>query len=304
MPVGQENITRKTESRSVDIEIRSLQVGGDLHVFRRDVTTTIKRSGRKDEVENSSSEGFVDDKNLKQLSANVKFTTLPRNKVAVIPQDWREVYSTLGGGDGDIIWQMNSPKDSGLGDYRKIYEGLYEKFASGVLTTEDVFRVVEEPFPYRAWEDGRILVPALRANYMNGHYDEAHYDLNKAIAHLQQHPGIRPAKFERIYGRQPAELKLQSHPIPHYNAEPLKSYDLNFYWTPTQEEAVAIVEHASQLPRRIGGAAWQSVFDLDLLGLRAAGAALYHDYFGSREYDPAYEDDDDHDNDGSSFGIR
>jgi hypothetical protein len=306
--MNNENIRHHSESHAVDIEIRSRQIADDLHVYRRDETTTIKRSGRKDQVEKASSEGFVDDKNLKRLSANVKFTTLSRNKVVVIPQDWREAYSTGAGSEGDIIWRMGVPKGSGLGDYRKIHEGLYEKFASGLLGKEDVFRVVEELFPYRSWEDGRILVPSLRGSYMEGHFDDAHYDLDKAIAHLSQHPRVRPAKVERSYVRQPAEPKLQRHPIPYYAAERLRSYDLNFDWTPTQEEAVAIVEHVSQSRGKMRCSAWQATFDLDLLGLRAAGAALYQDYSGSREYDPAFsafdEDEEDHDNENGSFGFR
>lgn len=302
--MSKENITRHSESRSVDIEVRSLRLGEELHVYRRDVTTTIKRTGRKDEIETTSTEGFVNDLEIKKLNANREFTTLSRNKVVVIPQDWREVYSTVGGSEGDIIWQIRAPKERGLGDFRQIHAGLYDKFASGVLTKDDVFRVDDAPFPYRGWEDGRILVPALAGDYMNGHFDDAHYDLTKAIAHLKENPGVRPAVFERRYRQEDSEPKLEVHRIPYYNAEHLKSENLHFYWTPTQEEATAIVEQASQYSNGVSSKAWRAVFELDLLGLRAAGAALYHDYSGSREYDPAYEDDDEHDNGGSSLGFR
>jgi hypothetical protein len=133
------------------------------------------------------------------------------------------------------------------------------------------------------------LPVALRFNYLYGHYDNAHYDLEKAIKILENNPAIvlfnedgEIAKGNKVISR-----------IPHYNSDSVCNKALYFLWQPTKEDYQKLMEQCSTYgdgshPSTNIAAA---IFDMDLFGLRVGGAALFDKYYAHKEFEETADND-------------
>jgi hypothetical protein len=146
-------------------------------------------------------------------------------------------------------------------------------------------------------EDGGELARLQVGEYTSGQFDNAHYDLTKAATHLLTRPDIR-LYVDRRYGVgnvQLASTPAQAiHQIPGYNSERGRDQHLLFRWMPSQEDWDKVCGQRAKAPKTpktlFSSDIWQAVFELDILGLRACGAAHFTDYFESK---PTGGDDDD-----------
>jgi hypothetical protein len=282
-PKIREKVRIEEETRSIMVSVCSLEVAEGLHAFKKDVTTKIRHTGRKDETRRTSEQGLVDDQNLELLESNQKFEIAP---AIVIPEPWQVEYGRSAGhyGLSSSLWDVKPPGARGkLSNLRKY---IFDEAVAGNVRSEDVFRIVGHIFPLRSWADGKMLVPGLLAEYITAHMDDGCYDLEKLIKHLSSNPAVRPGPEERFSDpREAGDTALRIEEIPGYNSAPMRSRYVPFYWTPTEDQAWAILDRVEKSRTTDGLAIWEAVFDLDLLGLRAAGAAYYDDFYASRQDD-------------------
>lgn len=151
-------------------------------------------------------------------------------------------------------------KEWALGESRQPFTDLEDKNAKMVLArisfgSNMVFDVEGRPFPV-----------ADLLSYLNGHFDNWNYDLDKAFRHLEHHPHVKDLVRERI---------------PHYNATEKRTEHLHFRWCPDAETYRKAWEACTG--KYPSTKMIESLFKLDLLGLREAGAARSEDYYRSEE---------------------
>jgi len=121
---------------------------------------------------------------------------------------------------------------------------------------------------------GEPMPQPLHFDYMDGYLNNGAYDLEKALPVLRANPRVRPSDVPR---GQRDELSIL--PVPSYNRRTNQSQYLAVTFIPTMDELQRMVAHipASRLSRL---ERYRAVFELDILGLRAAGAAKYPTYEG------------------------
>lgn len=133
---------------------------------------------------------------------------------------------------------------------------------------------------------GNVLPVAIVCNYMtNMHTDNARYDLKKAVDILWDNPAIvffdGGRQADIIEDKDDAILRIE-----YYNLSPKSNRHLQFLWRPTASEYRGLwamqLSYGENYPSTSKG---RAMFDLDILGLRKGGAALYDDFYSSREYD-------------------
>lgn len=127
------------------------------------------------------------------------------------------------------------------------------------------------------------LPVAMHFDYMNGFMKDGAYNLEKALELLQADPRVRfAADLPKSKGGKETPF-IQN--VPSYNARNGSSQFLSFWFMPTAEDAKRLWEkQLSYKTKYPSTTARQAVFDLDVLGLRAGGAAKYKDFHESDEY--------------------
>lgn len=133
---------------------------------------------------------------------------------------------------------------------------------------------------------GDVLPVAIVCNYMtNMHIDNGRYDLKKAVDILWNNPAVvffdGGRQADIIEDKDDAILRIE-----YYNSSSKSNHHLQFLWRPTVSEYRGLwamqLSYGGKYPSTSGG---RAMFDLDVLELRKGGAALYDDFYSSREYD-------------------
>lgn len=132
--------------------------------------------------------------------------------------------------------------------------------------------------------DGRPVPVALYFGYLNGYYDNAHYDLKRTVEILRQRADVTLRVPDREWDRAHPKTHPEVKRIPYYNATSGRDAALSFVWHPEQGDYERLV---AETERRGGKYPWsnryRAIFDLDLLGLRAGGAALFDEFYKSAQ---------------------
>lgn len=147
------------------------------------------------------------------------------------------------------------PDNAGTAFYPEIIEEpfTYLKNGKGVLVqyhlgeNGHIFNKIGVPFPQ-----------AMYFNYMSGKIDNAHYDLDRVIEILSKRTDI---------------FNLIIKDIPYYNSQPGRDKQIEFVWVPTREDMITIWEYCRKAEDYVDS--YRAIFELDLLGLRKAGAAKF-----------------------------
>lgn len=117
---------------------------------------------------------------------------------------------------------------------------------------------------------------AIRFNHLKGYTDDLHYDLDALIEHLQRNPQITSGTPQ--HDATPTLLKKESIPG-EVKAEGATQY-VQFVFCPTVNEMTLMWDTAKELnPTFPGLELHWAMFQLDLLGLRAAGISKTRSYF-------------------------
>ena len=132
--------------------------------------------------------------------------------------------------------------------------------------------------------DGLPLPWVRHFDYIDARMYNGVYNLETAVAILSQRGDIILARDRYSKGF--------IHPIPGYNATSTQTHSLSFTWAPNVEDYRALVTRCHEIGGPYPSTNWRrAVFDLDLLGLRAGGAAKYDEFYASDPEPITYEEE-------------
>lgn len=162
-------------------------------------------------------------------------------------------------------------------------KNFFNVFAKGMATLDDL--VIMDISKYELFDrHGEHLPLGQRFNYSRGGFDNRHYDIERAAEHLlkRQDIVIKPNTRQRLKGwddnqgdLEKAVTVAESLSEINYNSNELY---IDFMWRPSVEDYRKV---------KNGNPSWdipRAVFEYDILGLRAAGIALYKDYFSINDF--------------------
>lgn len=193
-------------------------------------------------------------------------------------------------GDKELVDAMRTHGylDDGFHKTLRTYiDGPYTRWAAGGYTIEDIILFEGGAHMVRDWQ-GVPLPCAILFNYIDAHMHNGSYDLAKALEILKARTDVR------FYGADRWQEDGEILRIPGYNQSAGRTEHLSFVWMPSREDYLKMWERAKTYGNRTHASCdrHRAIFDEDLLGLRAGGAALFNDFYGRRE-EPE-EDEPDH----------
>lgn len=163
----------------------------------------------------------------------------------------------------------------------KELSSVIQEMNAAPLNTPEGWSVVRDDFGGHMLFDteDRPLPVGLVYNYLSGNIRDGCYDMDKLIPYLNAHPQVHPC-----LGRPADRITLEN--VPYYNVSPGCKTTANFVFSPTQEQMQDIWKTANELNKKYPSTALrEAVFELDLLGLRAAGITRGDGYYGVSEDD-------------------
>jgi hypothetical protein len=249
------------------ITVDEIDLGNDRFLFR--YNEEITRTGAKPKT--VKKEGIATARQLKDLRAGreAKFERYNVFSDNVLAEVIRMGYAGI---TKDNFRAVDKNTDS-----------PFEHVANGG-SLDNVVRF--EGYDHSFWRaDGTLLPTGIMFEYISAAIHDGCYDLPKLVEILRKRDDVTIwARRETArYGDQPdsAAPGEEIDDIPYYNRERDQTKTVTFFWTPTQE-----------LAERLRGPTdrFKVVFDEDLLGLRAGGAAKFGDFY-ERGY--VYEEEDD-----------
>ncbi len=138
---------------------------------------------------------------------------------------------------------------------------------------------------------GQLLPVAIQFDYIMARMHDGCYDLEKAAAVLSKDPRVKFLPGERSYSRDDVDSPIKR--IPSYNATSGQTQYIPFLFSPTAEDSIRMwdqmVSYRTQYPSTTN---FQAIWDLDLLGLRKAGAARYDGFHDSKPCETHRDCDD------------
>lgn len=144
--------------------------------------------------------------------------------------------------------------------------------------------------------EGESLPVAVHCDYISAYIHDGTYRLEKAEAILKNDPRVRFIEEGSRYSRKTSSAGSEKsfiQAVPYYNARVGCSNYLPFWFMPTAEDAKRLwAQQKSYGTRYPSTEAHRAMFDLDILGLRAGGAAKYDDFHKSDEYGSSDDNDD------------
>ena len=200
----------------------------------------------------------------------------------LVPRSFKEQVRTVGFGQATI----------NAGSVLQNMADLSAQFQAGNLDLDDI--VILDIGSHRLMDrHGTILPSAIAFSYIDGGMKDGCYDLEKALVILANDARVSAygTPSTRKGAVDAAPLSIEG--VPYYNAGGGCSQTITFMFAPTAEDMKVIYEKSSSYSTDHPMARLhRAVFDLDLLGLRAGGAAKF-DNFG--------ECDDDSSDDSSGY---
>jgi hypothetical protein len=165
--------------------------------------------------------------------------------------------------------------------YALVNEDLpaYDSFVAGTADTPQMIRY--DFSSNLAFNVDEELVPVgLHFSYLDGRMHDGVYDLKKAAACLLKNKQVRFTKSLKM-----ADEAIEE--VPHYNQSRGCSTCLTpFIFTPTHKQMQEMSDKAKSYPTAYFCTQLRrAIFDLDMLGLRKAGAAKHTDFWQSDDED-------------------
>ena len=281
-------IVKETQSATLKATttLESVDLGDDLSVYRvtRQMEPEASLPGLlKQAASRYVDEGFTSTEGLRKHAAGDDSFPQAAQGIHVVPRNFLKLIARHGFSEG---YEMAQKDDKGFEEGRP-FTALVE---SGV----SVDRVLRIDYSSHMVFDrsGNVMPAGIHFEYIKACMDNAHYDLLRALEILKQNERVHFLSRRERLTDEPEILAIE-----HYNASSLRNRYLAFWFEPTVEEQRALWEKQKAYGTKYPSTEeYRAMFDLDILGLRAGGAAYYDDFHKSREYDDAYKhllDDDD-----------
>lgn len=292
------------ENRSTvvtEIVLEVIRVEKGLSVFRQIKTETVEKNDgtmlAPSDPKISEAEGLIDDKNLSFLKKGREFK--PVTKFVVMSQAMRDKFAST---TYSNAWDSDLFKTDVVRG-----KGLFDHFLNG--GTPDDLVIMDTSSHYLKDRHGAHLPVGMQFDYIsNGRITNRNYDLEKAAEILLARSDVDVWAHQGGWNTEkPAVIRDGRHRenkmattieealfrIPYYNSDGGRMHTLYFVWKPTVEQYRALHDAASNAGRNYSSMdLYKAAFDLDVLGLRAGGAAKYEDYYKD---DPAVYHDGDED---------
>lgn len=288
------NVISKQQAAVMEAQtqLSYVDIGNNQAVYRLQRTiqpaTDAKVPGMvKGMVQNSSREGIATlpsiEKFLKQGQGLSEVQGL-----SLVPESFPEMVARYGyvkGGEMAYEGLSQEAKDALARPFTQIVE-------NGV----GLERLLQQDYAsHMVFDRAGVVQPTgVYFDYISARMSNAVYDLKRALEVLEKNDRVffvEDSESRRRRSSTAPTSKIQS--IPYYNVSKHSSSYLSFWFQPTAEEMQRMWEkqksYGTQYPSTCQH---QAMFDLDILGLRAAGAAYYEDFHGSREYDERFNQED------------
>jgi hypothetical protein len=261
---------------AVDFSIEAIEVEKDLFVCRETMSKVIANqhgdavvSG----IESSKVSEFAAD--TKNLDAKLNGRSFKKLDLWGVSDKYIEDIRRKG---FDSVWREAREEK-----VEWCSRDFFADFADGRLRGRNLIRI-DFGNHLIAEKSGLPLPAAIYFDYMAGGIHDGRFDLEKAASHLLSRDDVvvfQPSSAP--YGvrmARPVRRKIVNggdviFDVPHYNWAPNRSRCLNFKWMPSIHQYRAVAEMANLA---LSDQVHKAIFDSDMLGLRAAGAARFSDY--------------------------
>lgn len=288
----------------MDTTLETIRLEKNLSAFRYTVTQQVSESELSEisapahlvsvEPHANVTTGLIDDKNLSLLKRGKPWKG--RNNLVVMTPALREIFATT---TYSLAWDSDLFKTDVMRG-----AALFDYFKEGG-SVDDVV-IMDTGSHSLSDRHGDPLPVGVLFDYIsNGRITNRNYDLEKAAAILLARPDVDvwahkggwdtdKADELRVDGKRTGKVRLATtveeavFKIPYYNADGGRSHTLYFVWKPSREDYKAVLEKAG---KRGSMEFHKAAFDLDILGLRAGGAAKYEDYY--KDDETTYSADED-----------
>ena len=253
-----------TESRKYDLKTITLD---KIVVFKLKTTiehTTLNNTNKK----TNTIQGFAVKNRINKFKKGEVDSIEDNHQWKLTQNNFKEEIRKVGWGhrfvDGyDKEYLSGTPYDDLNKDASRVDDIVYFEYSSHMI-----------------FDRGKNVLPAaIRFEYIGGNMDNGHYDLDKVKAILKKNKNI---KFS--YDRWDKENEIQD--VPYYNNESGYRKTIDFLWQPTIKEYQTMwdkcIAEGTEYPSTL---MHKAIFDLDLLKLRKGGAALFDDFYKSKQYE-------------------
>ena len=236
------------------IMVRDLEP--NLHAFKKvlitEYLTAFKRTKQAPTFDYEVT-GFVDEKNLKRILAGKDYSTIEFRTASSEVREKLRTIPFFRGVDGADI-------------------GIPDPFAND-FNIDDLVFYRSDDFTFRD-RHGAFLPVAQEFDYIHARMDNVHYDLKKVVELLSNRNDITFVSDDHEVLDDKFDFIQQ---IPSYNATENRWQCLRFYWAPTTDDYRKVMAKVGKKICETGVSPMRFFWaaeDLDILGLRAGGAAL------------------------------
>lgn len=253
-------------------------VGPDLAYFRLVHMVEFAKGAAPDNLRAHFSEtvscGFARPRAIFSFADDKAGALKPLQKLRVAPAGFREVARTKG-------------FMAAFDQFQKAFQGeqdLMDKFLAGEIDLDDI--VYLDIGSHMLFDrNNEVLPTGIYFDYTNGNLRNGSYHLDKALAVLSKDARITPHVDTRSRSRKSGQDPvLAITEVESFNADSANIETIAFWFAPTDDDMRSIwakaQSYGSQHPSTD---LRQAIFDLDVMGLRAAGAAKYEHYYGVDE---------------------
>lgn len=268
--------------------VAAIQIDADLYVVKRSQSLASKKTSGEFVASvpfskaGSTSQGFLKTRAYQRL---LKGADPSYEQLSILPADALDKVLKKGF-RSDAAWDVSRTP--------------FDDIEADPTAVERIVRVATD----RHMVFDRFGVPlplVVEFDYINGKIANDRYDLQKTAEHLLSRDDVQvyPStgwgdRFDRDAKATTVEECIAA--IPYYNAERGRNRTITFAWYPTRDAYIRMWEACQTVEPRYPSVAMQeAVFNLDLLGLRACGAALCDTYWAKtvRDEDEREEEEDD-----------
>ena len=250
-----------------------IELTSDLFAFKTKVTYTNLKFNGTFVLPNAklpsaySRQGFVNATNLNKLKSGKSFKTL---NLCIMPTEIQEALRLKG-------WNAWDDKKLESWEPNNEFDLVNDPNFSLNLVVE-----VKHEGHMLADYTGRVLPVGILFNYIDGGITDGRYNLKVLAEHLLTRSDVK------IYSRDgfAASAREAITSIPSYSSERGCRETISFIWQPCSADYIRMWEWCVSNEKRYPSTVkHQAVFELDLLGSRAAGANRYDTYYASKRYE-------------------
>ncbi len=232
-------------------------------------------------------EGLARPKAVRDFLADKAGSIKPVQNLALMPKGFREHAQQVGYVDACEKFGQDA-RNAG---------SLFDQLAADAPALLDDLVISDYSSHMLFDRQGEVLPTALYFDYMNGHIRNGAYHLDKVIDILRNDPRVTAIEERRRQNTDVLDKKnWKPQDVPYYNVSKGCSSHVAFRFAPTLDDMrrlwAQMKSYGSKYPSTEN---YRAVFDLDLLGLRAGGAAKYPDFHGDDAYASSCDDDNDDD---------